>query len=280
MLTNEAMIVKLSISQWTARKYDRKVTRRVDEEYGSHDAGRYNKVLVAKDAIKAVTQAVSKTRAFHYDNTLAWDDNGGRLLPVANYEAYRKGMRELKDEFEAAVKEFVENYPAYRAEAEQRLNGMFDPADYPGVQDIKRRYGFRVDIEPVPEGKDFRVTLQAKDAQRIQKEIDARVKDREAEAMKDLFLRLHRVVEHFAEKLSDPEAIFRDSLVENVVELVALLPKLNVADDKELKKLTAEAKKSICAHSPDVLRSEPKVREQAANDAKAILDKMAAYTEV
>ena len=107
--------------------------------------------------------------------------------------------------------------------------------------------------------------------------MESRVKDREAEAMKDLFVRLNTVIEHFAEKLSDKEAIFRDSLVENVIELVNLLPKLNVVGDADLESLRKETQKKLCAYEPDTLRKDAKVRDKAAGDAKAILDKMAGY---
>ena len=40
-LTSRAMLVELQVSQWTARKYDRKVSNEVAEQQGAeHDMGR------------------------------------------------------------------------------------------------------------------------------------------------------------------------------------------------------------------------------------------------
>lgn len=278
MLRDEAMIVRLSISQWTARKFDKAATQRIATEYAvDAEVGRYNKILIAKEAIQEITQAVSAIRSFHYENTLPWDDGGGRILPSKNFLTYSKDMRKFKQRFDTAVADFLENYDEYREEARRRLNGLFKETDYPRQREIGRKFGFSTDIEPVPSAEDFRVSLQSKDAIRIQNQLEKRVEERVAEATKDLYIRLNEVVEKFADKLADKDAIFRDSLVENVVELINLLPKLNVANDSELEKLRKEVQKKLCAFEPDTLRQSDDVRSKAAEDAKAILDKMSGY---
>ncbi len=278
MLRDEAMIVRLSISRWTGRKFDKKVTQKVADDYGaSSDVGRYNKILIAGDAIKAVTQAVSTARTFHYENTLIWDDFGGRLLPSANFVTYSKKMRELRSDFEGAVDVFIENYHEYREEARRRLNQMFNEDDYPYREEIKTKFAFAVDIEPVPDKDDFRIQVQSKDINRIKRELESSLKDRTAEAMKELFGRVHKAVGHLADKLSDTDAIFRDSLVDNVAELASLLPKLNVTNDPKLTKLIADMKKKLCVFEPKELREDAKVRGHAADQAKAILEKMKGY---
>jgi len=258
MLRDDAMIVRLSISTWTARKFDKGVTARVNSEYAVADtAGRYNKALIAKEAIQEITKAVSAARTFHYANTLPWDDGGGRILPAANFLPYSKKMRELKDAHEIAVRSFIANYDAYREDSAVRLGKMFNPDDYPGKSEIERKFGFGTDIDPVPTAEDFRVDISSKDSSRIKKELE--------------------VIGKFAEKLGDKTAVFRDSLVENVIELVNLLPRLNVANDANLEKLCKETEKKLCTLAPDTLRNDEAVREKAAGDANDILKKMSAY---
>jgi len=103
--------------------------------------------------------------------------------------------------------------------------------------------------------------------------VDRRVKN----ATEDLFRRLAEVTKRFAETLSNPDAIFRDSLVENAVELVNLLPRLNVANDPELEKIRKEVSKKLASQDAENLRNAPKVRQKAADDAQAILDKMSGF---
>lgn len=278
MLRDEAMIVRLSISQWSARKFDKIATQKVADDYGTKaDVGRYNKVLIAKEAIQDVTRAVSAARTYHYEHTLPWDDSGARILTAACFMEYSKRMRELREEFEAAVSKFASNYSTYRDEAEMKLAGLFNPGDYPGVNEIRDRYTFTTDIEPVPSGSDFRVSVQAKDAERIKKDIENRVNDRVKTATDDLYKRLADVTGKFADKLKEG-GVFRDSLVGNVVDLVSLLPKLNIAGDEKLEALRKEIELKIAGSSPDVLRNDEAVKAKAVKDADAILKKMAAYT--
>jgi uncharacterized protein YukE len=279
MLRDEAMIVRLSICQWAARKLDKKVTSKVAADYGvDSEVGKYSKMLIAEDALKAIAQAATEARTFHYEQTLPWDDVGGRLLPAENFMDYSKRMRELKEVFETKVREFINNYDDYRDAARKRLRGMFNISEYPDSYQIARKYGFATEITPIPSKEDFRVNVQSKDAARIRKEIEAMVNDRAQKAMADLYVRLADTVGHFAEKMADKDAIFRDSLVENLVDLVNLLPKLNVTHDAMLEKLGAEAKAKLCAYEPDTLRGDAKVRKDAADKAAALLKKMSGYT--
>jgi len=278
MLHDDAMIVRLSISHWTARKFDKRATQRVAHDYAvAVDVGRYNKVLIAKESIQDVTQAVSAARTFHYENTLPWDDGGGRILPSKNFLTYSKEMRKLKDRFEKAVSDFVDNYDEYREAARRKLNGMFRESDYPSRYEIKSRFGFATNIDPVPTSADFRVSVGEKDMQIIQKQLEKRTEARVAEATRDLFVRLNRVVGRLADALAEDGKIFRDSKVDNIIDIVNLLPKLNIGNDPELEKLRKETKKKLCVLEPSNLRKDVDARSKAADDAKAILNKMSGY---
>ena len=97
-LTHDAMLVSLRISAWSGRLYDRKASNHVAVHHeASASAGRYNKCLLPKAAFAALTATMSKGRSSHYEQTLPWDDQGSRLLTVANYEHYMElldGLRE------------------------------------------------------------------------------------------------------------------------------------------------------------------------------------------
>ena len=277
-LSKKAMLVRLSISQWTARKYDRRASEKVARDYGADpDAGRYNKVLVARDAIKRIQRAANEARGYHYENTLPWLDDGARILPAANFTEYSARMRELKTRFEEAVAGFCEAYPALVDEARTNLNGLFDPADYPDTSEIRGRYGMEVSIDPLPEAGDFRVRLQARDVNRIQEEIARRARAAQARAMRDLWERLYGCVARMAERLGDRDAVFRDSLVENARELCALLPRLNLADDPRLEELRREVEGRLCRHEPQELRDRPGVRSRTARAAQDIMAVMEGY---
>jgi hypothetical protein len=277
-ITEKAMLVRLSISQWTARRFDLKATNHVISDYGAkRDSGRFNKLLVDLDAVKTYQKAANEARTFHYSNTLPWGDDGSRILPSKNYLPYTKKMRKLKESFEKSVNDFVDMYPGLIERAQNDLNGLFNKKDYPSPSDLPGKFNFSIGVVPVPAAGDFRVSLSEDEVEQIRADIEARVQDSIAAAMRDAWDRLFQVVKHMAEKLRDRKAIFRDSLIGNIEELCDILPRLNLTDDPNLKKIVRETKQALAGLDPEVLRKHEIDRKLAADQAQGILKKMAAY---
>ncbi len=266
-LTSTAMIVNLSISQWTARKYDKNVSKKVEDEYNAHDAGRYNKILVAKEAIKEIQKVANEARTFHYTNTLPWSENGDRILTAANYFTYTEGLREKHDKFDAVVSKFLSAYPSLKEDAKIRLNGMFNELDYPNLEDLKYKFNFMVHVEPIPDSGDFRVGLKDSEVEKIKEEINDRREELEKKAMRDLWERTYSAVKHMVDRLSNEDAVFRNSLIGNIAELVELLPKLNIGNDKKLMEMTREIENKLLGVDADVLREDKGTRREICGNA-------------
>src|SRR5579884_3866071 len=83
-LSSRAMLCSLSISMWSARKHDPAASEEIASRHGAKsDAGRYNKVLLPKQALAEIQKIVSEARHEHYFITLPWADDGYRVLPAA-----------------------------------------------------------------------------------------------------------------------------------------------------------------------------------------------------
>lgn len=277
-IQNKAMLVRLSVSQWTARRFDKPVSDKAAADFAAkNDAGRYNKILVDPQAIQPITKIVSEVRDWHYTNTLPWQDDGQRILPAANYLNYTRKMSAFKDKFNAAVAKFLDAYPTLVEDARTRLGKMWNQADYPQVSVIKNKFGFDVSVMPIPSGNDFRVSLTDTEVERIQADIEDSVKKSIDGAMTDLWIRLQTAVSNMVNRLSDKDAIFRDTLVSNLSDLVNLLPKLNLTDDPALESIRRDIEAKLVKVAPQTLRNDKEVRTQVANDAQAILDVMSGY---
>jgi|SRR6056297_374025 len=280
MITEKAMLASLHISCWSARKHDKQVSKEVDDKYGGKDAGRFNKVLANKDALKSIKTITSTARIFHQEQTLPWGERGERLLPSANYSNYSRQMRTYQQQFDDAVLAFVRDYNSVIWDARQRLGGLFRKEDYPDPSDIRDKFAFRTIITPVPMSDDFRVNLGKDEVDAIKRDIENRIEQAHAAATQDLWKRLYDVVSHMVDRLSDPEAIFRDSLVGNIVKITEILPRLNINDDPQLDQMRRKIEDSLCAYSPDQLRKNKKLRKKAVGNAQDVIDAMAGYVEV
>lgn len=280
-IASRAMLGSVRIKQWSGRKLDRKVTEEINRDHGAaSDAGRYNKALISRDALAKIVGIANRARDLHYNLTLPWHDDGNRILSSANYLKFTSGMGDLRREFEAAVSEFEGGYSDYVDAARVRLNGMFDAADYPPAAEMARRFQFEIVIQPMPLATDFRVDVSDAEADRIRADIQARTDAAIRAAMGDVFERVCDRVGKLAAKLKESRttdkgaskaAIFRDSLIENVKELVALLPGLNITADAGLAAVAVRMEKELLNYDADALRDDPQARDTTARAAESIL---------
>lgn len=277
-LNDRALLVQLNISQWTARKFDKRATKAVADSNGVNEAvGRYNKSLLPmNDQLDLVHKKANQIRAEFYDNTLPWGIEGTQLLPTANYLEFMTGFRKHKNDWQWLVTTFITNYADYIEDARRTLGPMFDPADYPHPSAIDTKFKMDLAVFPVP-SNDFRVQIASEELSRIQQDVERRVRDASASAMKDVWQRLYDKVKHIEERLANPAAVFRDTMLENARELCGLLPRLNFADDPHLEQLRVEVERSLVAYHPDALRNDPDLRRDTAAKAKEIMDKMAVF---
>ena len=277
-LSDKGMLVRLSISQWTARRHDKEISQEVATIHNaSANAGRYHKCLIDPLAIRPIQVVSGNARTFHYTNTLPWDDSDNRLLPAKNFLTYSQKMGDFRSEFEASVNKFVSDYPQLVEAARYHLNGMFRSSDYPHESRIADKFSFSFHVSPLPEAGDFRVTLQAEDIAEIKADIEQRNRLAQETVMIDLWQRLHDTVRHMVDKLSDSDAIFRDSLVSNVAELCSLLPRLNIMDDTSLETARQEIESKLLTFDAQTLRDNPFIREGVAKEASSILSAMSGY---
>jgi len=169
----------------------------------------------------------------------------------------------------------VHNYDQLRLDAQRILGNLYDSTDYPSSVDIAHKFRMDMAIFPVP-STDFRVSIGSEELSRIQQDVERRVQRAQSTAMQEVWTRLYDRVKHMAEKLADPKAIFRDSMIENAREICALLPRLNFADDPQLETMRQQVEASLLKH-PDALRNDPDLRRDTAAEAKKIMDAMSVF---
>jgi len=272
MIQDQAMLISLSVKQWTARKYDKKASVEIEQAHQAVSAGRFNKALLDKQALSALSQTVSSARDFHYTHTLAWSDNGDRLLVSKLFLPYRTRINLLIDQFGIHADQFERNYPSFVHSARTRLGTLYNPDDYPSVNDIRIKFRMQMHISPVPAANDFRVDVGKQDAERIRTEITESTTERIEIAMRDCWSKASKVVQKLHERLSDTDAVFRDSLVENIADVLAILPTMNLTGDKHLNELIDQMKTELII-PPQRLRDDAHLRSETAQKANEILAK-------
>lgn len=268
-LHDQAMLANLSISQWDARKFDKKATQEVEAKHGALKAGRFNKLLIDDTALEAISKQAGAMRRYHDKVTLPWGDNGDRLLPSRAYMDYVKTMRDMKNQFYREVAILVQAYPGLVQSARVRLGTLYEPRDYPTPEEVRAKFNVDTTFMPVPSAQDFRVDVAAEDVEELRAGIAKKIQERQAGAVADTLARARLFVTRVRDTLSTDKPRIFESLMDNLTELIHMLPAFNVMGDPKLDDLEAQLKTLV--HPTAVLKNRPEVRTRVAREAGTVL---------
>lgn len=286
-LASRAMLSNLVIRQWSGRRLDKGATDALIQNAGAaDDAGRFNKLLIPAAILAPVASAANAARTYHYSRTLPWLDNGARILPSLAFDGYTLAMRGLRLAFDDKVTEFLAEYPAAVHDARKRLGSLFSASDYPDVSELRAAFSVATRILPMPDAGDFRAALSDEQAARVRAEIERTTREAQELAMRDAWDRVREALSRMVEKLrafqpGEPgkraENVFRDSLVENVRDLVAILPAFDLTGSGHMAAIAARMERDLIQHDASELRESPRLREDTAKAAAAILADVSAF---
>lgn len=274
-IASSAVLIDLNISLWTARKLDRNVSKEIDiNKRTTTKAGNYNKhILAGSDHLEAITKLAGEIREWHARQTLPWSDTGTRLLPMSNFFDYKTQLGVYETEFQSRVDTFIAEYPNIITVMAYRLGQLFDRSEYPDAHKIATKFNMKYTIMPVPEVNDFRIDVEDAIRDEMRAEYEKAYGSRVETAMQDAWARLHVTLEHMIDRLSgEDKKIFRNSLIENALELTSLLTKLNVTKDPKLEEARKALERSLVGVTPDELRKSVGARDEVLARVTEIMD--------
>ena len=283
-IRQRAMLVKLEIHRWPASATDDQISDEVALAHGiAHDMGKYQKQLLPKSALEKLRSAGSRLKGRHNRLTLPWDEWSTRILSAQAFVEYNSAVRAGIDEFdqifydelEAIGATGVTKYEEAKAEAKRLLSGAFRESDYPSLSQLKRKFRAKVTVMPIPDAADFRIDLGAAETAQVRGEIEARVNDQIAEAIKGLYARVESTIAKLAEALkSEKTEEIRHTLFMAIHNVLDVLPLLNVTGDRALDAIGAEIRDMVAGCDVKSLKASEPMRQAVLEQAEAILSKM------
>lgn len=276
-LQDSAMLVSLTITQWSARKLDRGVSYDVCTDKGADlDLGRFNKQIVPRKYLMHINQLVNQIRNYHYSNTLAWSHKGVDLLPGRHYMKYSVEMGDLQEKFTEAVKDFLNHYNTIIKQVENNLHGLYNKDDYPDVEQLRKKFHMQIDLTPVPSTGDFRIDINQTELDILKNKLNDQLEKASKQAEHDLFSRLYTAVAKAVITLREVDKIFRNTLIFNIDDICKKIPTMNFTDNSTLNKVAKDIYLIIMdIDKIDKLRDKDatyrlKIADQLANHMNAI----------
>ena len=279
-ISSSALLVELNISVWPASKLDREVTDKVNTDASAvRGASQTKKNLFAGTSLrKDISDFAARVRLYHNKHTLPWADKGERMLPTKLFMEYKQTMNGFEQTFNMMCTNFFVEYPRLVIDAPNNLGSMYKAEDYPDLTDVRLKFGFRRAVKPIPESGDFRLDIPAHDLAEMKNDYEKQYSDRLAEAMREPWERLHKMLVGMSEKLTDIEGDdskkrYHDTLISNPIELCGLLTKLNVTNDPKLEEARRQLELTMLGADIESIKEDANSRSALKSKVDAILGK-------
>lgn len=278
-LTASAVLIDLNISVWVGRKSDRKNQQKIIEDNGaaSADAAHVTKKLfVDNPKLEEIMRKANAARGYIGDKTLPWMGDL-KLLPMSSFLKVIEDLSALRDDFDAAVNDFLSDYDIAITAQAFKLGALFDRTQYPSAEELRTKFSMNWNVLPLPAAGDFRVEAENHLKKELQDAYTKAMNDRVNQSMALMWGRLKECIQHLVDRLGKGDDgkknIFRDSMLENAKELVNLLKDFNLTNDPQMEQARRELNALIEHVEPDDLRKNDAVRDDVRKNASAILDK-------
>jgi len=276
-ISSSAMMVELSISQWLGKKKDRKASKQVTDDNNAETgvANVHKKLLGGCKELKAVHDLTGNIRNEHYTLTMPWFDTGVRLLPTKIYFNYHTRITAAQTEWLKTVDAFLTAYDWEISQAEARLGDLFNRAEYPTADQLSGKFSFSINYIPMPESGDFRLDIGNQGNTQLADHYQTFYADRIENSYKEVWTRVYTALSKMSERLDytgkEDKKTFRDSLVENVLEITPLLDTFNVTGSSQMSEMKRKLEETMHGITPEALRDDDHLRRETKRNVDDII---------
>lgn len=304
-IASSASIGSLNISVWEGRKKDKTTEQEVQESKGARSkraTSVHKHLLPESPALDAIKTLRGEARVWFNRVTLPWDDNGWRIITTAQYFEVMADAARFEQRFNQLVQVFLNTYSTEISKQAFELGALFNRADYPTVDELRSKFRFTLNINPLPLADDFRLNIGNEALKELRDRCMNDTKLRLQTAMADAWGRVKEQVEWVHSRMTavlehDPDAVeeiketdddgnvtsvtikkkrrpkIHESMLDQGLELCSLLRDLNVANDPKLEEARQMLEKALVHVDVDSLKESKETQQSTQKAMQDILDK-------
>ena len=280
-LDEKAVLISVKRNMYSPYKLDQ-------EESKKYGAGNVNKHLFegrdnrVKDTISRFTDVYTYVK----DNTVPWT-TGVDMLNIDHYMEFTSGLRQRVDSAYKAVDTLCLFWDEEVKADLDRLGqiaiakgkpNLANANDYPEVDELRSKFGINIRYMPVPTTGDFRVGISDEDKDSLQQQLHDAEVNANQHVLQSMLVPMQRAIDKLSIPIGTDGSVFRDTLVDNLVEVTERMHKINISDDAMMQGSIDDLRDLISPYASergkDLLRSSQTSREQAVTKIDTLVRNM------
>jgi hypothetical protein len=286
-LSTKNILAKVTVHSFKFQEKDEERISELSSKYGvDPKLIDLKKTTMMKEFTKSIDSIISSVYPIFTDYTSPWRDGGWRILPTYLFSKFEDAIRRKNEELQEALNEFIPSYNSFIERTKLALGGMANNINYPTADYLRSRYSFSVSYDPLPTSGDFRLDISKDIADKIKQNCEENSNRAVKEAMDNIWNRVIASIEKIYERFSAEdfesvnkagETIMRkprlsESIIENLKDLIELLPGLNITNNPFLETVRQEMESKFASISIESIKEDDELRKTKAKEAETLLN--------
>lgn len=272
-----SILVELCISEWNGQVKDLNVRDKVSSDNNANRSRlQVTKKLFGKGSLlHQINTLSSQIRAYKNDHTLQWYPSVG-LLATSFFFDFKSEIDAMIFRWNGLVEKLCTGWEDQLQQLahNNELGTLYNPDDYPTVDELRRKFRVTLNFMPVPQSGDFRVDIHNEELAQLRSHYDGVYKQKVEDVTREAWQKLYKLVKGMSDKLhADDVKRWHGSFISNASEMCEMLTHLNVGQDPELERARLELSQAMTGIDDiEVIKENEAVRNTLRKKLDTVLD--------
>ena len=283
-LASSAILVGIRLTQPKRKIKIKAASDLVRQHFGAgKKSGDFEATLYPTESERPILSIHEECFQVHKRLTCRWE-HGIDIITKKGKPKWDDEVRKYVTLFDDAVAKQAEIYDsAILPAAKRELGKLAAECVYPTAEQWAKAWSLRPVVRPVPNSGDLRLTLPKEEIEEVEREL----REQHRQGVRDVYGRLHGLVQASAQQLSrygvaKGAKLYEQTVQGHIGDLISALDGLNIPDedgnkDGDLEDLATEISNVLLSQDFDDLKEDKDLRTKVAKKTSALADKIQGY---
>lgn len=277
---DNCLLFRINIRAWNPKLTSKRASDEVTQSYGAENgSARVIRTLLPKDASNKIAAMRNRILLEAHKFTLPYDDSPNRICTPKSYDHIMANYNKWESDFNKVKDDILFDYPMYRADAPNRLGGLYDPGEWPNK--IDGYFSIHPVLQPLPKGDNIPNQFGRERYQEIKETTDKYVSDALADAIRANWTNIQDSLHWFRDVLSDErdgeakeKLNIRTDTMKRLQDQLDLYESLNFSNDQRITDTIKVCRDELFKYNIETIRGSKEVREHIKLRTDDVLDAM------